>query len=73
MVDTIREATLSIAEEFRKMEVGESVSFPLEKYNYNSVRVAPTTTLMKERILEGKRWTTNIDYDNKYILVTRTA
>lgn len=72
MEKTIKTATLGIAEEYRKMEVGDSVRFPLPPYNYNSIRVAPTTTLMAER-LEGRRWKTEIDNESRSVIVTRTA
>lgn len=72
MEKTIREATLGIAEELRNMEIGDVVQFPIPKYNYNSVRTAPGTTLVAERI-EGRRWKSKMDYDNKCAVVTRTA
>lgn len=73
MNKTIRNATLGIAEEFRKMEVGDVVHFSISKYNYNSIRTAPCTSLVTERIEEGRRWKTRLDIDNKCVVVTRTA
>ncbi len=72
MEKTIRIATLGIAEEMRNMEVGEVVQFPLEKYNYNSVRATPSTTLVPERA-SGKRWKTKVNYDDKCTEVKRLA
>lgn len=69
---TKRVASLGIAEEMRRMEVGGVVKFPFDKYNYNSVRSTPSTTLVPERT-EGKRWKTKINYEEKCTEVTRTA
>lgn len=67
-----RIATGRIAQEFRNMEVGDVVCFPIENYVYNTVRVAPSSILVKER-MEGWNWKTRIDYDNKCVEVTRTS
>lgn len=72
MEKTIRTATLGIAEEFRRMEIGEVVQFPTAQYNYNSIRATPSTTLVNER-LEGKKWRTKINFDDKCVEVTRLA
>lgn len=72
MEKTIRIATLGIADEFRKMEVGDVVRFPLSNYNYNSVRATPSTTLVPDRAA-GKRWKTRINYDDKCTEVIRIA
>ena len=72
MEKTIREASGGIAEEYRKMEVGETVAFPLAQYNYNSVRSASGTTLVPEK-LKGWRWSCHIDYGRKCVFVTRTS
>lgn len=66
-------ATLGLAEEFRCMDVGEVVEFPLSRYNYNSVRSTPATALINEQIEEGKRWKTRLDKDKRCVIVTRTA
>lgn len=68
----IKIATRGIAEEMRDMAVGDVVSFPLDKYNYNSVRATPSTTLVPERA-EGAKWRTRVNYDAKCTEVTRTA
>lgn len=65
-------ATGGISDEMRKMDVGDVVLFPLEKYNYNSVRATPAT-LMQERVIEGKRWKTGVNYEKKSVEVTRIA
>lgn len=72
MEKTIRTATLGVAEELRNMNVGDVVRFPIPKYNYNTVRAAPATTLVAE-VMDGCRWKTKKDIDNKCVLVTRTA
>lgn len=72
MEKTVRIATLGIADEFRKMEVGDIVQFPLSHYNYNSVRATPSTTLVPDRVA-GKRWKTRVNYDDKCTEVTRIA
>lgn len=72
METTIRIAVHGIAEELRNMEVGEVVQFPIPDYNYNSIRTAPNSTLIKER-LEGRRWKQKLDCDNRRVLVTRIA
>lgn len=73
MEKTIRTATLGLAEEFRRMSVGDEVRFPLEKYNYNSVRSTPSATLKNLQIMEGRQWIQRIDMDTKSVIVTRTA
>lgn len=72
MEKTIKIATLGIAEELRNMEVGDVVQFPVPKYNYNSIRTSPGTTLVAET-MEGRKWKTKKDIDNRCVLVTRTA
>lgn len=72
MEKTLRIATRGIAEEMRDMEVGDVVSFPLDKYNYNSVRATPSTTLVPERA-KGAKWRTRVNYEDKCTEVTRTA
>lgn len=72
MENTIRIATLGIVEEFRSMKVGDIVRFPASKYKASSIRATPSGALFNEQI-EGKRWKTRLDRDNKCIEVTRTA
>ncbi len=72
MEKTVRIATLGIADEFRKMEVGDIVQFPLANYNYNSVRATPSTTLVPDRAA-GKRWKTRVNYDDKCTEVIRIS
>ncbi len=69
----IRIATLGITAEFRKMEVGETVRFPFTKYNYGTVRQAPSTAVANERANEGRMWKTKINWEEKSVDVTRTA
>ena len=72
MEKTIKIATLGIAEELKNMEIGDVVQFPVPKYNYNSIRTSPGTTLVAET-MEGRKWKTKKDIDNRCVLVTRTA
>lgn len=68
----IRVATLGITEEFRRMKIGDVVQFPTAQYNYNSIRATPSTSLVNDR-MEGKRWRTKINLDNKCVEVIRIA
>lgn len=72
MEKTIKIATLGIAEEMRLMKVGDVVQFPLSRYNYNSIRSTPSTTLVNDRV-EGKKWKTKINFDDKCVEVIRIA
>lgn len=72
-INTPRWAELGVAAEFRKLDVGDVVLFPIVNYNYNTIRVTPFTSLMNEKVLEGRRWTTKFDEPNKSIAVLRTA
>ena len=69
-VGTPRWAVDGIMPELRKMEVGDIVLFPIDKYNYNTVRSAPSN-MLNERFIEGMEWTTRIDKENKAIAVIR--
>ena len=69
----IRIAALGITEEFKSMKVGETVRFPLSKYKYSTIRATPSTSLVNERVEEGRSWKTKINYDDKCVDVTRTA
>ena len=69
---TIRIATLNITDELRKMEVGDIVQFPFDKYNYNSVRSTPSTSLAKERA-EGYSWKSRANYQDGCAEVTRIS
>lgn len=57
----IKIATLGIADEFRRMNVGDVVRFPADKYNYNSIRSTRALHLCQER-MAGQRWKTRIDF-----------
>ncbi|ROT10391.1 hypothetical protein ED388_04520 [Muribaculaceae bacterium Isolate-007 (NCI)] len=69
----LRIATLGITEEFRNMGVGETVRFPLSRYKYSTIRATPSTSLVNERIEEGRSWKTQINYDEKCVDVIRIA
>ena len=72
MEKTIRKATLSIPAELRKLEVGEEVAFPITDYNYNTIRQAPSNSLLKEK-MDGWDWKTRKDFETKCIIVTRIS
>ncbi|MEI3156227.1 MAG: hypothetical protein V8T07_00650 [Muribaculaceae bacterium] len=73
MVKITRIATRGIAEEFRDMNVGDVVQFPCDKYNPTSVRSCTATTLLPDRMNEGKAWSAKTDFETKSMMVTRTA
>lgn len=56
----------------RDMKVGDIVQFPLDTYNYNSVRSTPSTSLVLERA-EGKMWRTRVNYEEKCTEVIRVS
>ena len=60
-----------IADELRKMNVGDIILFDVENYNYPTIRSAPGTIMVKERMKEGREWKTRDDYDNQDIAVLR--
>lgn len=74
METNVKIASRTVLEEFRALEVGESVLFPVKDYpGVTYIRNAKSSSgLLKDRF-EGKDWTTKIDNENKGILVTRTA
>lgn len=59
-----------IAEKFRSMEVGETIFFPIDSYNPNTIRSTPHTTLHKE-LADGKKWITKYDPFGARVAVTR--
>lgn len=67
-----RFATLGVAEEYKRMEVGDVVLFPASDYPANTVRCTPNTTLLN-KVLEGCKWTTRVDPANKSIAVLRLS
>lgn len=71
MEKTIRTATLGVAEEFRKLKVGEVVSFSMLNYNANTVRNTPSASMLNERVKMGKKWITSTDMEDKCIYVIR--
>lgn len=70
-INTPSWAMLGVADEFRKLNVGDIVLFPIAAYNYQTIRSTPSTTLVPERINEGRKWTTKLDKDNKSVAVLR--
>lgn len=71
MKKTIRTASGGVAEEFRKMNVGEVIVFPMDKYNPLTVRNTPSASMINERVKNGKKWKTSTDFDDKCVYVTR--
>lgn len=71
MDKTIRTASGGVAEEFRKLEVGETVAFPAAEYNANTIRNAQSSQLLNERLKYGKTWKTRTDIEDRCIYVTR--
>ena len=72
-METIKRiATRGPVEEYRDMNVGDVVRFPLDKYNYNTLRVLPSTSLVPDRV-DGKSWKTRINYPEKAVDVTRVS
>lgn len=69
----IRIAKFGITDELRNMEVGDIVRFPVDKYNFNTVRSTPAGSLVAERMNEGRRWKSHVNYDEKCIEVTRVS
>ena len=72
MENTIRIATGGIAEELRKMEVGDVVKFPMDRYNPSTMRSAPTAVMYKERG-EGRNWKTKSNFEEQFTEVTRVS
>lgn len=71
MEKTIRKATGGIAEEFRNLSIGEVIMFPAQKYNMNTVRNTPSSTMLNERMTMGKKWITSTDMEDKCVYVAR--
>lgn len=67
----VRTAIGGITAEFRGMTMGETVIFPMEKYNYNSIR-STGSTLVTQRA-QGWKWKTRVDFDDKCIYVWRVS
>lgn len=66
-------AALGVAAEFRKLRVGDIVLFPIDSYNYQTIRSTPGSTMVPEVINEGRQWKTKLDRDNKSVAVIRIA
>ena len=72
MKKRIRTATDDATVEFRKMKIGETVRFPFDAYNNNSLRSLPSSALANDR-KQGKSWKTRTDFKEGCVFVTRTA
>lgn len=71
MENVIRTASGGVAEEYRNLNVGEVVAFPIDKYNPLTVRNAPSATMLNERVRAGKKWITSTDMEDKCVYVAR--
>lgn len=60
----------NIKERFLRMNVGDTIYFPFDEYNPNTIRSTATTTLYKE-VAEGMKWITKTDTFGKRVAVTR--
>lgn len=68
----IKTAAGNMVDEFRAMLVGERRFFPLDKYNYNSIRALQSTSLVPERV-KGAKWRTSLNLEMKGMVVTRIS
>lgn len=66
-------AVLGVTAEFRKLQVGDIVLFPIDSYNYQTIRSTPGTSMVPEVLNEGRQWKTKLDKDNKSVAVLRIA
>lgn len=72
-IKTPKWAVLGVAAEFRKLNVGDIVLFPIDSYNYQTVRSTPGSTMVPEVFNEGRKWKTKKDKENKSIAVLRIS
>ena len=73
MKKKVKIATGAMVEEFRKMKVGESVSFPNENYNSASVRSYNSGNALLKYREKGMSWKTHLNRENKTVIVTRIS
>lgn len=66
-------AVAGVTAEFRKLNVGEIVLFPIDSYNYQTIRSTPSSSLVPEVMNEGRQWKTKLDRANKSVAVLRIA
>lgn len=66
-------AVLGVTAEFRKLQVGDIVLFPIDTYNYQTIRSTPGSTMVPEVLNEGRQWKTKLDRENRSIAVLRIA
>lgn len=69
--NTIRIASGGVAEEFRNLNVGEVIVFPMDAYNPNTVRNTPSASMLNERVKTGKKWITSTDTEDRCVYVVR--
>lgn len=66
-------AVSGVTAEFRKLQVGDIVLFPIDSYNYQTIRSTPAASMVPEVLNEGRQWKTKLDKDNKSVAVLRIA
>lgn len=59
-----------IKSRFLEMKVGETIFFPFDKYNPNTIRSTPASTL-SYAVAQGMKWITKTDPFGKRVAVTR--
>lgn len=72
-IKTPKWAVLGVTAEFRRLNVGDIVLFPIDSYNYQTIRSTPGTSMVPEVLNEGRQWKTKLDRDNKSVAVLRIA
>lgn len=72
-INTPTWAVSGVADEFRKLRIGDIVLFPINSYNYQTIRSTPGTSMVPEVINEGRCWKTKLDRENKSVAVLRIA
>lgn len=72
MLEVIKKAKGKAIEEFRAMKTGEKLAFPIDEYNYSTIRAIPSSALVRERC-DGWRWKTTLSVPDRAIIVTRVS
>lgn len=67
----IKCATGAIVDEFRALNVGDVVSFPLDQYSYSSIRATPTA--LGAGTENGPKWQTQMSSINQCVFVKRIS
>lgn len=69
-METTIEKEMTVIDQLRQMDVGQSLEFPAGRSPY--LRNLVSQRLIDER-LNGQAWTVNLDMENGITIVTRTA